>query len=228
MVGLRVDDRPKVDVPERVLVVDAAKALGEALVRLVSLGDLPAAYAHPDEVAQVAAGLRPTILLANASLRQERLEAIVASVRAASPAVRVVLVVDERERAHLSVAQQIGATACVRRHGDLGQVLRVVGRAMAPAQPPAHARASPMPGDPAVAGHRLHALTPRELDVLRAMAGGHSAAVIATALQISPNTLRKHVQNILGKLAVHSRFEAATVALGCGLRPLPLAKRLDP
>jgi two-component system NarL family response regulator len=56
-------------------------------------------------------------------------------------------------------------------------------------------------------------LTPRELEVLRALTDGLSTPEICERLFIAPNTLRTHVQNIMGKLRVHSKLEAVAFAL---------------
>lgn len=56
-------------------------------------------------------------------------------------------------------------------------------------------------------------LTPRELEVLRALTDGLSTPEICERLYIAPNTLRTHVQNIMGKLRVHSKLEAVAYAL---------------
>ncbi len=56
-------------------------------------------------------------------------------------------------------------------------------------------------------------LTPRELDVLRALSEGLSTPEICERLFIAPNTLRTHVQNIMSKLRVHSKLEAVAFAL---------------
>jgi PAS domain S-box-containing protein len=55
-------------------------------------------------------------------------------------------------------------------------------------------------------------LTPRELTILRLIAGGASTRAMAEKLHVSPVTVRNHVQHILGKLGVHSRLEAAAYA----------------
>lgn len=55
-------------------------------------------------------------------------------------------------------------------------------------------------------------LTRRELEVLRLMAGGTNTALAAEKLHVSPATIRNHVQNIFGKLGVHSRLEAVAYA----------------
>ena len=60
-------------------------------------------------------------------------------------------------------------------------------------------------------------LTRREREVLALLAEGGSSDDIAGRLGISPNTVRTHVQNVLAKLGVHSRLEAAAFAARHGL-----------
>lgn len=60
-------------------------------------------------------------------------------------------------------------------------------------------------------------LTSRELDVLALLVEGLGGDAIAENLTVSPNTVRTHVQNILTKLGVHSRLEAAAFAVRHGL-----------
>jgi DNA-binding NarL/FixJ family response regulator len=55
-------------------------------------------------------------------------------------------------------------------------------------------------------------LTPREVEVLRLVAEGRSNRQIAEALFISAKTASVHVSNILAKLEVRTRVEAAAVA----------------
>jgi DNA-binding NarL/FixJ family response regulator len=60
-------------------------------------------------------------------------------------------------------------------------------------------------------------LTPREMDVLKLIVGGKSNKEIATALGLSEGTVRTHVSNILGKMGVSDRTQAATAALQRGI-----------
>ena len=55
---------------------------------------------------------------------------------------------------------------------------------------------------------RQELLTPREREVLHLLVEGANATSIAGTLVISPATARKHVQNILNKLKVHTTLEA--------------------
>jgi DNA-binding NarL/FixJ family response regulator len=62
-----------------------------------------------------------------------------------------------------------------------------------------------------------HSLTPREVEVLAALADGLSQQDIAERLMISPKTVATHIQRILSKLGVHSRAEAVAAAYREGI-----------
>ena len=67
-----------------------------------------------------------------------------------------------------------------------------------------------------VAQTRLNELTPREREILTLLAGGAGTAEISRRLVISDKTVKTHVQNILRKLDVASRLEAAAIAIRAG------------
>ncbi len=76
----------------------------------------------------------------------------------------------------------------------------------------------------AAAGHEgeplddaVAALTPREREILDLLAQGHSGAVIARRLYLSPVTVRNHVQHLIAKLGLHSQLEAVAYAYRNGL-----------
>jgi DNA-binding CsgD family transcriptional regulator len=83
-----------------------------------------------------------------------------------------------------------------------------LGTDAATAPPPAPAPPSPL--------DRL-GLTAREQEVLALVATGRTNRQIAETLFISPKTATAHVSNILGKLGVRSRVEAATIAHRLGI-----------
>jgi PAS domain S-box-containing protein len=74
-----------------------------------------------------------------------------------------------------------------------------------------HERLAPGPAASAD-GPDPSALSRRELDVLRLMTEGLNTKATAERLHVSRATVRNHVQNIFGKLAVHSRLEAVALA----------------
>ena len=63
----------------------------------------------------------------------------------------------------------------------------------------------------------LAGLTPREIEVLQLVAAGNSNSEIGSALFISTKTASVHVSNILAKLGVSGRGEAAALAYRLGL-----------
>ncbi|MEV5438061.1 AAA family ATPase [Streptomyces sp. NPDC052682] len=120
---------------------------------------------------------------------------------------------DERARATEllrlagAVADHLGARPLADAAAQLAQRARLpVGRAPEPVLAPA---------DPAEA----LGLTSRERDVLRLVAAGRTNRQIAEELFISPKTASVHVSNILAKLGVAGRGEAAAVAHRVGLVP---------
>ena len=80
---------------------------------------------------------------------------------------------------------------------------------------------------PAVVAQRLAermggpSLTARELEVLKCIVDGRSNRDIGTELSISEATVKTHINNILGKLGVADRTQAATTALQRGIVHLP-------
>lgn len=66
-------------------------------------------------------------------------------------------------------------------------------------------------------GTGLSQLSERELEVLRLIANGLENAEIAAALDISPRTAKNHVSNILAKLGLPSRVQAAVYAVRQGV-----------
>jgi HD-GYP domain-containing protein (c-di-GMP phosphodiesterase class II) len=74
-------------------------------------------------------------------------------------------------------------------------------------------------GQPArrATGERIGGLTPREIEVLRLIAAGHTAKEAARQLEISPKTADNHIQNLYSKIGVKTRAGAALFALERGM-----------
>ena len=64
----------------------------------------------------------------------------------------------------------------------------------------------------------INTLTPRESEILELLAEGQSNKLIAKNLGISDWTVKLHVKSILRKLEIHSRVEAAVIAVEHGLK----------
>src|SRR5262245_9687474 len=83
-------------------------------------------------------------------------------------------------------------------------------RDAAPTKSPSSLENEDPPGD-------ASSLPPRARPVLRLLAAGATRRVASERLGASPATVRNHVQNLLGKLGVHSRLEAVAYATRLGL-----------
>ena len=128
----------------------------------------------------------------------------------------------------LDAGQPATAAACALRDAAdaadghaplLNQIRALADRARIPLRPA-------MPADPATSGTQPPAaapipfeLTDRELAVLRLLAAGRTNAQIGAELFISPKTAGVHVSNILRKLGVSGRVQAAALAERAGLLP---------
>jgi two-component system, NarL family, response regulator LiaR len=66
-------------------------------------------------------------------------------------------------------------------------------------------------------GPSLSGMSDREVEVLRLLAAGHDNTRIAADLQVSVTTIKHHVSNILEKLGVENRIQAAVIAVRDGL-----------
>lgn len=79
------------------------------------------------------------------------------------------------------------------------------------------ARPAPVPFDGNPQAVAALGISPRELDVLHALAGGQSNKEIARALNISPNTVKTHVARLYEKLEAERRTDAIAKARALGI-----------
>jgi DNA-binding NarL/FixJ family response regulator len=70
-------------------------------------------------------------------------------------------------------------------------------------------------------------LTEREVDVLRLMGNGDSNKMMAETLDITLDTVKKHVRNVIDKLQARSRTHAAIIAAQAGIVGNPVAAVLE-
>ena len=71
---------------------------------------------------------------------------------------------------------------------------------------------------PARDTNRLGELSPREKEILARIAGGQSTRQMSSAMNITVDTVRTYVKNVLTKLGAHSRLQLAALASRDGLR----------
>jgi two-component system, NarL family, nitrate/nitrite response regulator NarL len=141
-------------------------------------------------------------------------------VRDARPCTRVVILTASTDTAVLSKALLVGVRGFVHKGEPVSELVRALRAVQC--------------GDLAISSYpeqfdqrriafgsdkaRLYRqLTPRERECLEVIVSGRSTREVAGMLDISYNTARTHIQNVLGKLGVNSCLEAAAFAVRHGL-----------
>lgn len=175
------------------------------------------------EAVEQARRLRPDLVLMDITMPgSDGLEAA-SILKSELPETKVVMVTVSDDSDDLFEAMKRGADGYLLKNmseAELGRTLEAVAEGR-PALSPAiaariiddFARAVRTP-DPTEAE-----LTPREADVLRLVASGATSREMAEELAVSENTVNFHVKNILSKLHLRNRAQAAAYAVRAGLAP---------
>ena len=143
----------------------------------------------------------------------------IARIREESPETRVVVLTSFASDDQVIPAVQAGAAAYLLKDVEptgLEAAIRLVNSGEALLDPQITARVMEEVAHPAVTGD-LASLTPREREVLGLLARGLSNRELADSLVVSEKTVKTHVSNILMKLGVHDRTQAALLAVREGL-----------
>jgi DNA-binding NarL/FixJ family response regulator len=203
----------------RVLIVDDHAVVRRGLRGFLSLlDDIEVVGEAPDGAAAVAAAadLVPDVVLMDLVMPVLDGVGAIAAIKRDQPGVEIVALTSFIEESTVVAALEAGATGYLLKDADDGDVAGAIRAAHAGemrldpavtrllAERLRRARAEPAPAEP---------LTEREHDVLGQVARGRSNKEIATELGITERTARTHVSNILGKLGLASRTQAALYAV---------------
>jgi DNA-binding NarL/FixJ family response regulator len=208
----------------RILVVDdspyARRAVREVLASAPEFTVVGEA-ADAREALDMALRLQPDLILMDVRLPGVGGIAATARIKARLPACRIVMLSVSDDVRDLFAAIRSGAQGYLLKHLDpadwtayLRQVLSgeaPISREIATRILQEFAGANPLPAVP------LEALTPREEEVLRFVAAGHSNREVAARLDIAEGTVKNHLRNILGKLHLKNRTELASYAFQEGI-----------
>jgi DNA-binding NarL/FixJ family response regulator len=140
------------------------------------------------------------------------------------PDCRVVVLADDEDESNLVNAVEAGASGFLTKESPLAELIQATraihrGETLIPRQMlgPLLRRLILRRREQDEALRRMSRLTRREREVLALLAEGADNDGIAQALVISPQTARTHIQNVLSKLGVHSRLEAAAFVVQNGI-----------
>jgi DNA-binding NarL/FixJ family response regulator len=155
--------------------------------------------------------------------------ALVERVRAEHPGTRTVVLAERDDPVRAARALQSGACGWVAKDCSLSRLLAVVRGVLRdethlpPALLTGVLRELTAARRNRTESERLvESLTPREQEVLRCMVAGLGRKAVAERLFLSPHTVRTHMQNVLGKLGVHSTLAAVALARRAGVGPVEL------
>ena len=163
---------------------------------------------------------KPAVVLLDAAIPGGDAFGLVAALSKTMPATKIVMLSANDNPTYMARARAVGAANCLLKDVSPKELITAIENATAGKPPPASARfakiaASMEPRDTRAA--RDSGLTPRESQVLSHVAFGLSNDEIARSLQISVETVKEHVQNLLRKLAAKDRTQAAVWAVQSGL-----------
>lgn len=207
----------------RVLIADDHELFRRGLERVFdSEPDLEVVGEASDgaEALERAITLAPDVVLMD--VRMPEVDGIEATqrIRQELHGVKVVMLTGSEDEEDLFAAVRAGANGYLLKDGSIDEIAGTV-RAVARGQSViAPSMASKLLAEFSLLSRRVDdqnggspRLTERELEVLRLIARGMSNKEIAADLVIAQNTVKNHVRNILEKLKMRTRTEAATYAL---------------
>jgi two-component system, NarL family, response regulator LiaR len=143
-------------------------------------------------------------------------------IRSASPGTQVVLLTSFEDAQQIVAAVQAGALSCLLKDIDadgLADALRKAARNEATLHPRiAGHLMDALRGGAASGSGALESLSQREREVLGLIADGLSNSHIAAQLNIAEKTVKTHVSNVLAKLGVADRTQAAIYAWKAGIK----------
>lgn len=169
-----------------------------------------------EEAIALARQLHPEVVLMDLLMPGMGGVAAIATIRSEMPDVEVIALTSVLEDAAVTGAIRAGAIGYLLKNTEADELRQAVKSAAAgqvhlsPEAAARLVREVQIPGSPEV-------LTERETAVLRLLAKGQANKQVARELHIGEQTVKTHVSNILGKLQLQSRTQAALYAVEKGL-----------
>lgn len=204
--------------PVRVVIIDDHPLFREGVAAtLVSGGDLEVVGegASAADALALATSLLPDLMLLDLNLPGGGLSAA-RQVASACPVTKIVMLTFSEEESDVLASLKAGARGYILK-GVSGQELRRIVRGVQAGEvyiTPTLAAGvlMEMAGSERPSQNPLNDLTPRERQILEGVASGHSNKEIGRDLDISEKTVKHYMTNVLQKLQVRNRVEAALLA----------------
>jgi two-component system, NarL family, response regulator LiaR len=214
-----------------VLIVDDHQVVRQGLRFLLAQEDgieVVGECADGPSAIQAVRTLRPTVVLLDLFLPGQDGISLLAQIKQDRPATEVLMLTSSSDDQHLLAAIRAGALAYLPKTAGVDRVItavRAAARGESVLEPRIAARLVREVRQATARRRPLDQLSPREQEVLAALARGRSNRQIARALQIGEETVKAHVSSILAKLQLADRTQAAI--FGLQQRLVPLDQALD-
>ncbi len=216
--------------PLRTVVADDHLLFRQGLVSLMKtradLVDIVGEAGTEEEAVALCGQLQPDLILLDIYLAGGSGLEAAAEIRSQFPDIAVVMLTASELDEHLDRALRLGVSGYLLKDLDAAELFELVEGVSRDEVAVTRAIASRMLRRMAVVDVSAEgrksvgpSLTARETEVLRLVARGFSNAQIAAELHVTLNTTKAHVKNILEKLDVQNRTQAATYAMRFGLGP---------
>ncbi len=170
-----------------------------------------------EEAIKIAKELHPEVVVMDCALPGMNGLQATRQIMETSPTTAVLMLSMHTESTWVRQAIEAGAKGYVLKDAldlELGSAIRKVAAGETVFDPKVEQRT-------ALKGERSAALTPRELEVLQMIVDGKSNKEIATALDLSANTVAVHRANIMNTLGIHKTAELVVYAIRAGLVNVP-------
>lgn len=206
----------------KVLVVDDHEIIRRGVASLVEGSDieLVAEATDGEEAAKLARKHRPDVVLLDVRMGSKNGLDFIKRIRSAAPNAKVVMLSAFDNTTYVARAVSAGAHDYVLKSASREELLAAVTGAATGAASIRAGELRRIAGTMAQRAAPANAdvpLTPRETQVLRLIAMGLSNKEIGDSLEISIETVKEHVQNLLRKIAVEDRTQAAVWAIRHGI-----------
>jgi NarL family two-component system response regulator LiaR len=207
----------------RVLVVDDESVVREGVVAILSYQpdlDVVAEAQNGIQALEAALKTKPDVILLDMVMPKQDGLATIPKLREIVPDARILVLTSFAEADRVYQTIKAGALGYLLKDStrvQLLQAIRDVAKGQASIHPSVALRVIHDIDHPSELMYTSEPLTPRELDTLRLIARGLSNQEIATALTVHERTVAKYVSNILDKLHLANRTQAALYAIREGL-----------
>ena len=213
--------------PVKVLIADDHKLFRQGLISLMrtreDLVQVVGEAETGEEAVALTEELRPDVVLMDIYMPEMDGLQAAREIRTRFPEVAIVVLTSSEKDGHLYEAVRLGVAGYLLKSLDADELFDLLSGVTHGEAAMTRAMASRLLKGVA---NRLvddyrgeQSLTEKELLVLRLVASGASNSEIAASLSISVNTVKSHLKNILDKLQLENRTQAATYALKHGLLP---------